>query len=105
VKISEINNEFVEQYKINNKLNSGAKERVNDNVDFKEKVSLSSTSRDIKLAKKAIEDSPDIQKEKLQRLKEQIKQGTYDVSGEKIAEKMLNESFLGGYSIFVDIHK
>ena len=105
MKISEINNEFLEQYKINNKPNSGTKEEVRDNVAFKEKVSLSSTSRDVKLAKKAIENSPDIRKERVQRLKEQIKQGTYNVSGEKIAEKMLNESFLGGHSIFVDIHK
>ena len=105
MKISEINNEFLEQYKINNKLNSGAKEGVKDNVAFKEKVSLSSTSKDVKLAKRAIENSPDIRKEKVGRLKEQIKQGTYDVSGEKIAEKMLNESLLGEHSIFVDIHK
>jgi negative regulator of flagellin synthesis FlgM len=93
VKISEINSEIIKQYKINEKLNSGSKERINENVVLEEKVSLSSISRDIKLAKKAIEKLPDIREKKLRGLKDQIEQGTYDVSGEKIAEKMLSEPF------------
>jgi len=97
MKISEINSEIIKQYKINEKLNSGSKKRINENVVLEEKVSLSSISRDIKLAKKVIEELPDAREEKVRGLKDQIEQGTYDVSGEKIAEKMLSEPFLASY--------
>ncbi|NIA11667.1 MAG: flagellar biosynthesis anti-sigma factor FlgM [Nitrospiraceae bacterium] len=104
MKIPEINNGFIEQYKINNKPTPGPQKGIKEDA-FKEKVSLSSKSRDIELAKKAIEKSPDIRQEKVQTLKKQIKQGTYNVSGEKIAESMLHESLLNMHSLFVDIHK
>ena len=91
MKISEINNEFIKQYKINEKLNSESKKRINENVVLEEKVSISSISRDVKLAKKAIEELPDVREEKVRELKDQIEQGTYNVSGEKIAEKMFGE--------------
>ncbi len=92
MKISEINNEFIKQYKINEKLNSESKKPINENVVLEEKVSISSISRDVKLAKKAIEELPDVREEKVRELKDQIEQGTYDLSGEKIAEKMFSES-------------
>ena len=88
MKISEVNNEFIKQYKINEKLNSESKKRINENVVLEEKVSISSISRDVKLAKKAIEELPDVREEKVRELKDQIEQGSYNVSGEKIAEKM-----------------
>ena len=88
MKISEINNEFIKQYKINEKLNSESKKRINENVVLEEKVSISSIARDVKLAKKAIEELPDVREERVRELKDQIEQGTYNVSGEKIAEKM-----------------
>jgi len=91
VKISEINTEFIKQYKINEKLNSESKKRINENVVLEEKVSISSISRDVKLAKKAIEELPDVREERVRELKDQIEQGTYNVSGEKIAEKMSGE--------------
>ena len=91
MKISEINTEFMKQYKINEKLNSESKKRINENVVLEEKVSISSISRDVKLAKKAIEELPDVREERVRELKDQIEQGTYNVSGEKIAEKMSGE--------------
>ncbi|MBW1965799.1 MAG: flagellar biosynthesis anti-sigma factor FlgM [Methanophagales archaeon] len=96
MKISDINNEFLKQYKINDKLNSIPKQQINEKVVSEErvKVSLSHTSRDFNLAKKAIERLPDVREEKIRGLKEQIEQGTYDVSGEKIAESILREYLL-----------
>ncbi|MBW1670931.1 MAG: flagellar biosynthesis anti-sigma factor FlgM [Deltaproteobacteria bacterium] len=93
MKISEINNEFIKQYKISEKPNSGSKRQINENVVLEEKVSISSISRDVKLAKKAIEELPDVREEKVRGLKDQIEQGTYNVSGEKIAEKMFGDLF------------
>jgi negative regulator of flagellin synthesis FlgM len=96
LKISDINNEFIKQYKINDKLNSVPKKQINENVILEErvKVSLSHASRDLNLAKKAIEKLPDVREEKIQRLRDQIEQGTYDVSGEKISESILREYLL-----------
>jgi len=96
LKISDINNEFLKQYKINDKLNSIPKQQINEKVVSEErvKVSLSHTSRDFNLTKKAIERLPDVREEKIRGLKEQIEQGTYDVSGEKIAESILREYLL-----------
>ncbi|MFO8241092.1 MAG: flagellar biosynthesis anti-sigma factor FlgM [Dissulfuribacterales bacterium] len=91
MKISEINNEFIKQYKINEQPSSVPKNQINDNVVLEEKVSISSISRDIKLAQKAIAELPDIREEKVRGLKEQIEQGTYIVSGEKIAEKIFSD--------------
>ena len=91
MKISEINTEFMKQYKINEKLNSESKKQINENVVLEEKVSISSISRDVKLAKKAIEELPDVREERVRELKDQIEQGTYNVSGEKIAEKIFGD--------------
>jgi negative regulator of flagellin synthesis FlgM len=72
------------------------KKQINENVTLEErvKVSLSHTSRDYNLAKKAIEKLPDVREEKIRGLKDQIEQGTYDVSGEKIVESILREYLL-----------
>jgi negative regulator of flagellin synthesis FlgM len=91
MKISEINNEFIKQYKINEQPNSVPKNQINDSVVLEEKVSISSISKDIKLAQKAIAELPDVREEKVRELKEQIEKGTYIVSGEKIAEKIFSD--------------
>ncbi len=88
-------NKLISRYKINeDKVDSGADKKPADNVIPEEKVSLSSTARDIQQAEKAIEELPDIRAQKVQKLKEQIETGKYNINGEKIAEKMLSESLL-----------
>ncbi|MDL1962759.1 MAG: flagellar biosynthesis anti-sigma factor FlgM [Deltaproteobacteria bacterium] len=57
-----------------------------------DKVVLSSKAREIQEAKKLLNSLPDIREEKVAHLKEQIKNGTYHIEGDKIAVKMLNES-------------
>ena len=82
-------------YKINEgKVGSESEEQAANSVVPEDKVSLSSTARDIQLAEKVIEKLPDIREEKVQALKDQIATGKYNVSGEKIAEKMMSESLL-----------
>jgi len=98
MKISETGNsvtDLISQYKINEeKLNPGPEKQATDNVVPEEKVSLSSTARDIQQAESAIKKLPDVREEKVRELQDQIKTGTYDVNGEKIAGKMISESFL-----------
>ena len=98
MKISETKNsaaELISQHKINEeKVSSESEKRAANSVIPEEKVTLSSAAREIQQAEKAIEKLPDVREEKVQELKDQIKTEKYDVNGEKIAEKMLSESFL-----------
>lgn len=59
-----------------------------------EKIELSSDVKDFNQIKKAVDNIPDIREDKVQQIKKQINEGTYNVSGEKIAEKMVSESLL-----------
>ena len=59
-----------------------------------ETVELSSNVKDLQYIKKAVDDLPDVREDKVLDLKKQINEGTYNVNGEKIAEKMLGESML-----------
>jgi negative regulator of flagellin synthesis FlgM len=63
-------------------------------VKQEDKVELSSRGREIQEAMQLLESVPDVREDKVALLKEQIGAGTYEVEGEKIAEKMLRESLL-----------
>ncbi|MBW2632083.1 MAG: flagellar biosynthesis anti-sigma factor FlgM [Deltaproteobacteria bacterium] len=98
MKISDAGNsatELISQYKINEeKAGPEHEKQVADSMVPEDKVSLSSTARDIQQAEKTIEKLPDVREEKVRELKDQIEAGKYDVNGEKIAGKMLGESLL-----------
>lgn len=98
MKISETRNsvtELVSQHQINDKkIGAGPERQAEGGVVAEEKVSLSPMAQDFQKAQRAVKELPDVREEKVQELKEQIKAERYDVNGEKIAEKMLSESFL-----------
>jgi negative regulator of flagellin synthesis FlgM len=54
-----------------------------------EQIAISSKAKDIQKAAEIINASPDIRTEKVDRIKEQIANGNYHVSSEKLAEKVL----------------
>ncbi len=54
-------------------------------------VEISSIGRDIQTAKTAVKESPDIRQEKVAALKSKIQSGTYDVSGESFADKLMQK--------------
>lgn len=54
-----------------------------------DQVQISSFGKDIQAAKAAIAQSPDIREDVTAPIKEQIKNGTYSVSNESFAEKLL----------------
>jgi len=49
---------------------------------------------EIAMIKKIVTETPDIREEKVARLREEIKKGTYVVNSRKIAENMIRESLL-----------
>jgi negative regulator of flagellin synthesis FlgM len=54
-----------------------------------EQVAISSKAKDIQQATKAVNDTPDIRVEKVERIKEKIADGNYHVSSDELAEKVL----------------
>lgn len=59
-----------------------------------DRVFLSSMAKDIQMAKSQLEAIPDVRIEKVTEIKNQISQGTYSVSSEKIAHHLMGESLL-----------
>ena len=54
-----------------------------------EQIAISSNGKDIQRATEAVKASPDIRIEKVDRIKEQIANGSYSVSSEQLAKKIL----------------
>jgi negative regulator of flagellin synthesis FlgM len=59
-----------------------------------DKVTLSTEGREIQAIRQKIAESPEVREAKVAELREAIKTGTYNVSGEEIAEKMLSRNLL-----------
>ena len=60
----------------------------------KDTVSLSDRSRLIARATEIVQNSPDVRVEKVDELKARISAGTYNVSGQTVAESMIKKGFL-----------
>ena len=73
-------------YGTNAKLKAQATGKTEKATD---KVEISQAGKDIQIAKKAVKDAPDIREDKVAEIKAAIKNGTYKVSDESFAEKLL----------------
>lgn len=56
-----------------------------------DQVSLSDEAQQLQGIKEDIDYSPQIRQEKVDQIKEQVKEGTYNVSGEEVAKDILNQ--------------
>lgn len=59
-----------------------------------DKVTLSTEGREIQAIRQKIAESPEVREAMVAQLREAIKTGTYNVSGDEIAEKMLTRNLL-----------
>ncbi|QGG47480.1 flagellar biosynthesis anti-sigma factor FlgM [Heliorestis convoluta] len=57
-----------------------------------DKVSLSEDARLLQAASKVIRETPELREEMVEKLRQSINDGTYSVSSDKIAEKMLGRN-------------
>lgn len=73
------------------------KETTEKKISRDDKIEISQVGKDMTVAKKAISEAPDIREDKVKAIKEQMEAGTYSVSSEAIADKLIN-SFFGGIS-------
>lgn len=60
-------------------------------VSKKDEVQISAFGKAYQTAKQAVSAAPDIREEKVAQIKAQIDNGTYEVSGEEFAEKLLSK--------------
>ena len=62
-----------------------------EKVTKTDNVQISSLGKDIQVAKQAVKNAPDIREDIVAPLKQQVQNGTYDVSADDFADKMLAE--------------
>lgn len=58
----------------------------------KDEVSFSDIAKDLAVAKKAVDNTPDVRMEKVNDIKAQIQAGKYNISANQIADKLLAQS-------------
>lgn len=64
-------------------------EKTDNVTGKKDVVSISNQAKDIQTAMKALKDIPDIRKDKVEKLTRKLETGTYGVTEEDIADKIL----------------
>ena len=58
-----------------------------------DRIEISNLGRDLQVAKKAVQEADDIRWDKVNEIKQRMKSGTYNVSAEEIADKMVESYF------------
>lgn len=58
---------------------------------FRDKLQISSAGRDMQVAKAAVAGAPDVREDRVAALKRELANGTYNVSGEDFADKILEK--------------
>jgi len=81
---------YVKNVKNNNKI--GVTKDSSREVSREDQVVLSERATQILEARKMLGSISDIREEKVALIKEQLENGSYDIDGQKIANKMLRES-------------
>ena len=92
--IKDTSAQTIQQYQRNENAGHAVDKQAAGTFLPEEKVALSARARDIQQIKNAVASLPEIREEKVQELKSQIENGTYNISGTKIAEKMVGESLI-----------
>jgi negative regulator of flagellin synthesis FlgM len=78
-----------DRIKVDDKTASTKSQNETSSTGGAEHIAISSKAKDIQKATEAVNASPDIRIEKVNQIKEQIANGTYRVSSDHLAEKIL----------------
>ena len=71
-----------------NKLNNNSSEKVCGVELPKDQLELSTKAKEFQVALKAFKELPEVREAKVNEIKEKLQQGSYNVSGQEIAEKI-----------------
>ena len=74
--------------------NENASDNKSASEACEDRVLLSPMAKDIQMAKSQLQAIPDVRAEKVIEIQNQISRGTYPVSSEKIAHRLMGESLL-----------
>lgn len=69
-------------------------DKAEKNVAQTDTVNISDAAKEIQEVRKELDNIPEVRAEKVEQLKNQIENGTYEIKSEEIAEKMLKDSLL-----------
>lgn len=72
-------------YQANNKLKTQELSKISST----DKVEISNTGKDIQVLTQVLKSTPDIREDKVAMIKDSINNGTYDISDNTFAEKLL----------------
>ena len=80
----------VQQLYGNKKVQTAPKETK---TAFKDQLQISSVGKDIQIAKTAVQTAPDVREDVVARYKGAVKAGTYDVSSDRFAQKLMDKYY------------
>lgn len=69
-------------------------DKAEKNVAKTDTVNISDAAKEIQEVRRELDNIPDVRADKVEQLKNQIEDGTYEIKSEEIAEKMLKDSLL-----------
>jgi len=75
------------------KTNSTKKAYKTNTTQAADKVEISQLGKDYQIAKNAVAAAPDVREDKVNAIKQALASGTYNVSMEEVADKLINNSF------------
>lgn len=82
-------NQITQMYQATKTKPASAKGKASSSDVFE----ISQTGKSLQAAKQAVKDAPDVREDKINKIKEQLASGTYNVSAEEFADKVLNNYF------------
>ena len=88
-KFTKVNFEKLEGSKETRKKNADGSSGTNASSEG-DNITLSDKAKDISRLTSQLKSAPDVRQERVNELKQQISDGTYNVSGKKVAEKIIN---------------
>lgn len=93
MKISDANANYGRQLYVRevseaNQANQGSQAKEQERASG-DKVTLSRDSRDMQIARDAIMNAPDIRTEKVEELRNEVREGRYAVPADKVADKII----------------
>ncbi len=75
------------------RTNGTKKVNKSGNTAAADKVEISQIGKDYQVAKQAVSQAPDIREDRVNAIREQIASGTYNVSMDQVADKLIGKFF------------
>lgn len=62
-------------------------------VSFRDSLEISQVGKDFQIAKMAVLEAPDVRMDRVEAIRQQLASGTYSVTGEELADKLVERYF------------